>query len=69
MIRFTPLLLLATAVAFAPSSSRTRRAVSLHMGKVVVELDKVTGLQDEDAVGTSDPYVRYDIVSLSLNDH
>jgi hypothetical protein len=40
------------------SSSSTSSSSRLPMGKVVVELDKVTGLQDKDRLGTSDPYVR-----------
>jgi hypothetical protein len=40
------------------SSSSTTSISRLPMGKVVVELDKVTGLQDKDRLGTSDPYVR-----------
>jgi hypothetical protein len=40
------------------STTSTSTSSSLPMGKVVVELDKVTGLQDKDRLGTSDPYVR-----------
>jgi hypothetical protein len=56
---FSSLLLLGSAVAFSPSAMLYQRSstILLRMGKVVVELDKVTGLQDKDRLGTSDPYV------------
>lgn len=58
MFRSTLLALtIANASAFAPAFVPTRGSAALAMGKVVVELDKVTGLQDEDTLGTSDPYV------------
>lgn len=58
MFRSTLVALLAANVAaFAPAFVPTRGSASLSMGKVVVELDKVTGLQDADTLGTSDPYV------------
>jgi hypothetical protein len=56
---FSSLLLLGSAAAFSPAMLYQRSSTLLRMGKVVVELDKVTGLQDKDRLGTSDPYVGF----------
>ena len=36
------------------------------MGKLIVTLDKVTNLVDEDAIGKSDPYVKFELEQDNL---